>query len=157
MTVDPRAVALCSIPPAFQQAEVIAKSGQAIQRAARPSLQQFERTLVAVAALAKQRNTSSRALLQQIAIRPVTGPDIDDARQYFFRRADLAEEVQEANPGASNAPRNSVGLIEMLSTQGQLQSSFVSHQAPDRIDSDCDESQSRTGHLPAPHKTDVSQ
>lgn len=53
-------------------------------------------TYVAVSDLAKQRNTSSRSLLRQIAIRPVTGPDIDGARQYFFKRADLATGKQDA-------------------------------------------------------------
>lgn len=73
----------------FLVADVIAKGGRAVRRIALPSLQKFEETYIAVAELAKQRNTSSKSLLQQIATRPVTGPDIDGARQYFFRRADL--------------------------------------------------------------------
>lgn len=78
----------------FLIADVIAKGGHAIRRIALPSLQQFEETYIALSELAKQRNTSSRSLLRKIAIRPVTGPDIDGARQYFFRRADLAAEAQ---------------------------------------------------------------
>lgn len=83
----------------FLIADVITKGGHAVRRIALPSLQQFEETYVAVSVLAKQRNTSSRSLLQQVASRPVTGPDIDGARQYFFRRADLAAETQETING----------------------------------------------------------
>lgn len=78
----------------FLVAEVIAKNGHAIRRIALPSLQQFDQTFIGVAALAKRKKTSSRALLRQIAIRPVTGPEIDGARKYFFRRADLGAEAQ---------------------------------------------------------------
>ncbi|MDK6080432.1 hypothetical protein QPM04_25820, partial [Massilia varians] len=74
----------------FLVADVVAKGGRAFRRIALPSLQNFEETYIAVAELAKQRSTSSKALLQQITTRAVTGPDIDGARQYFFRRADLA-------------------------------------------------------------------
>ncbi len=73
----------------FLIADVITQGGHVFRRIALPSLQKFEETYIAVSKLAKQQNTSSRSLLRQIASRPVTGPDIDGARQYFFRRADL--------------------------------------------------------------------
>ncbi|WP_172670413.1 TniQ family protein [Chromobacterium subtsugae] len=49
----------------------------------------FERQYVALSTLAKEGNTSPRALLAKLTVQPVSGPTIDGCRQYFYRRTDL--------------------------------------------------------------------
>lgn len=60
----------------------------------------FRNAYVSLVEMARQRGTSSRALLATIGAEPVCGPSIDGARQYFFRRADVDG---VASPGAKIA------------------------------------------------------
>jgi hypothetical protein len=50
----------------------------------------FRSKYVSLAELAVQRLTSPRSLLAALESRPVCGPSVDGARQYFFLREDLA-------------------------------------------------------------------
>lgn len=59
-------------------------------RIAVDELTRFREAYVSLSALAKQRKTSPRALLQRLPVRPVTGPTVDGGRQYFFRRSEVA-------------------------------------------------------------------
>lgn len=52
-------------------------------------LKQFKENYVSLAELARAEHRAPRALLRELGIEPVTGPSIDGARQYFFRRGDL--------------------------------------------------------------------
>lgn len=59
-------------------------------------LQDFQRTYVSLAELARSRKTSPKALLGKLSCEPVTGPTVDGTRQYFYRIADLmAAEITE--------------------------------------------------------------
>ena len=67
----------------------------------RPSdLQSFMNQYVSLVSLAKERATVSKVLRAQLPCIPVTGPDIDGGRQYFYRRADLNQWV--CNGGEAN-------------------------------------------------------
>jgi hypothetical protein len=46
----------------------------------------FQRQYISLAALAKNSNCSPKKFLQQSSVEPVTGPDIDGGRQYFYLR-----------------------------------------------------------------------
>ena len=50
----------------------------------------FNELELAVAELARERRISSRRLLLELKVAPVSGPVIDGCRQYFFRRFDVA-------------------------------------------------------------------
>lgn len=52
-------------------------------------LQDFQRTYVSLAELARRQKTSPKALLGKLLCEPVTGPTVDGTRQYFYRIADL--------------------------------------------------------------------
>lgn len=52
----------------------------------------FQRDFVSLANLAKAAKRSPKALLDELRTRPVTGPCVDGARQYFYRREDIASE-----------------------------------------------------------------
>lgn len=52
----------------------------------------FQRDFVSLASLAKAAKRSPKALLDELETRPVTGPCVDGARQYFYRREDIARE-----------------------------------------------------------------
>lgn len=54
-------------------------------------LQLFKNEYVSLVALAKERGTVSKVLHALLPCSPVTGPDIDGGRQYFYRRGDLNE------------------------------------------------------------------
>ncbi|NOT65662.1 MAG: MerR family transcriptional regulator [Methylotenera sp.] len=49
----------------------------------------FNTHYVALAALAKSQGTSPRALLNTLKIKPITGPQVDGGRQYFYLRKQL--------------------------------------------------------------------
>lgn len=53
------------------------------------ALEQFAEAYVSLAELAKGQDTSPKALLAQLPVRPVIGPPIDGCRQYFFRKEDV--------------------------------------------------------------------
>jgi hypothetical protein len=53
------------------------------------SVGQFRTDFVALAALAKAWGRSPKALLVDMAAKPVSGPTVDGCRQYFFRRLDV--------------------------------------------------------------------
>lgn len=60
----------------------------------------FEREFIALVRLAKAAKRSPKALLDALATRPVTGPCIDGARQYFYRRAEVEAELAVPNSAA---------------------------------------------------------
>ncbi|MEE8616676.1 MAG: hypothetical protein V3V71_04115 [Roseateles sp.] len=62
-----------------------------VSRIDRDEVQAFRETYVSLATLAKSAGRAPRALLTALPVAPVTGPTLDGARQYFFRRADLPE------------------------------------------------------------------
>lgn len=76
------------------EATLFERKGRIIRRISLPSLQRFQEEYVSLAALAKQSNVSSSALLKRLVANPVTGPRIDGGRQYFFRRKDVDESLQ---------------------------------------------------------------
>lgn len=59
-------------------------------RVTKPFVTEFRRNFVSLSELAKVCGTRSKTLLGQISATPVIGPDVDGARQYFFRRSDVA-------------------------------------------------------------------
>jgi hypothetical protein len=74
-------------------------------RVAVDELERFRETYISLAALAKQRKTSSQALLCKLCVGPVTGPTVDGGRQYFLRRSEVAprsalERDEVADPSA---------------------------------------------------------
>lgn len=56
----------------------------------RDELDTFQREYVSLAELARERRISSRRLLLELKVAPVSGPAVDGCRQYFFRRFDVA-------------------------------------------------------------------
>ncbi len=71
-------------------------SNRAEVRVRSVDLQDFQRTYVSLAELARSRKTSPKALLGKLPCEPVTGPTVDGTRQYFYRIADLmAAEITE--------------------------------------------------------------
>jgi len=69
------------------------KGGISYKRISLSSLEHFREQYVSLAALAKHKKTSAKAMLRLIGARPVTGPNVDGARQYFYRRADIPDEL----------------------------------------------------------------
>lgn len=69
-------------------------------------LQAFRETYVSLATLAKATGKAPRALLKALQVAPVTGPAVDGARQYFFRRTDLhragLEDLEKVSAGSSS-------------------------------------------------------
>ncbi len=63
----------------------------------------FEREFIALVRLARAAKRSPKALLDALATRPVTGPCIDGARQYFYRRDEVEGELA--------VPKTAAGLI----------------------------------------------
>jgi DNA-binding transcriptional MerR regulator len=63
------------------------------RRVADRDLEEFEATFVSLVRLASTAHRVPRALLQEIAAQPVCGPHVDGVRQYFYRRADVAEQA----------------------------------------------------------------
>jgi len=59
------------------------------------SLEKFRQSFVSLKELACQAQTSPKALLGRLDVRPVAGPTVDGNRQYFYRRADLAQPFVE--------------------------------------------------------------
>lgn len=75
-------------------------------RKVRPSdLAAFDRDFVSLACLAKAANRSPKALLGELETRPVTGPCVDGARQYFYRRAEVEAELVVPKSPAGLASR----------------------------------------------------
>jgi hypothetical protein len=60
-----------------------------IRRIPSAAIDNFRRTYVSLAQLARARGSSPKAVLDSLIVRPVIGPTIDGCRQYFFLRADL--------------------------------------------------------------------
>lgn len=58
-------------------------------RVHRVAIDAFRRTYVPLAEIAKVRGTSPRHMLSLLSARPVCGPTVDGARQYFYRRTDI--------------------------------------------------------------------
>lgn len=59
------------------------------QRVSDDELNTFRLNFISLADLARCWKCSPRALLLRISSRPICGPSIDGARQYFFRRSDI--------------------------------------------------------------------
>lgn len=72
-------------------ARFVESKGRVIRRISLSSLEKFEREYVSLASLAKQSNVSPKALLTHLTVDAATGPRIDGGRQYFFRRAEVAD------------------------------------------------------------------
>jgi TniQ len=56
-------------------------------------IEKFKNTYISSANLALSAGTSSKAFVERLrmrGIRPITGPDLDRCRQYFFRREDVS-------------------------------------------------------------------
>lgn len=70
-------------------ATLIPAKGRIFKRISQSSLLRFKEDYVSLAELAKAQGTSSNTLLKRIGATPITGPQIDGGRQYFFRRLDL--------------------------------------------------------------------
>lgn len=65
------------------------ESGRAIRLVPAEALAEFKREYVAAAELAQSVGTSPRCLVDALdaqGIKPITGPGVDDGRQFFFRR-----------------------------------------------------------------------
>lgn len=75
------------------------ENGRALHLVPAEALAKFSRDYVAAAELADSARTSARHLVDELVsqgIKPVTGPSIDDSRQYFFERAPAARAVERA-------------------------------------------------------------
>ncbi|MGX9937781.1 hypothetical protein ACVFVO_20540 [Advenella kashmirensis] len=59
------------------------------RRVALEALNKFQSEYVALAELARVNKCSPRAMKRFLNCSPVTGPEVDDNRQYFYRRSDL--------------------------------------------------------------------
>jgi len=59
------------------------------RRVTTDAIEKFQAEYVSLSVLAKVRESSVRAMKKTLICNPVTGPEIDGARQYFYRRADL--------------------------------------------------------------------
>ena len=59
------------------------------RRVALETLNEFQSEYVALAELARVNKCSPRAMKRFLSCSPVTGPEVDDNRQYFYRRSDL--------------------------------------------------------------------
>lgn len=75
------------------------ENGRALRLVPAETLARFKRDYVAAAELAESVGTSARSLVDELAsqgINPVTGPGVDDSRQYFFERVPAAMAVERA-------------------------------------------------------------
>jgi len=75
-------------------AELIVKRDIPFTRIPLSNLEKFRQTYVPVMQLARQQRTTSIALMNRLAAKPVTGPKVDGGRQYFFKRDDLQGDIQ---------------------------------------------------------------
>lgn len=73
-------------------ADLIPGSRAMIKRIPNDSLTAFRQEYVALTTLAKIANIWITTLLKKLNVPPVTGPQIDGSRQYFYRRADLQKQ-----------------------------------------------------------------
>lgn len=60
------------------------------QRMSGADIELFQATYVSLADLAREGKRSPRALLAELSATPVCGPAVDGARQYFYRRSEIA-------------------------------------------------------------------
>lgn len=81
----------------------IERSGNA-RRISNVEIGRFKETYVAASDLSKMLNTSSRGLIARTQVTPVTGPNVDGKRQYFFKRSDSELILSQASRSASIAP-----------------------------------------------------
>lgn len=98
-----------------------ASDGGANGRKVSPSdLAAFERDFVSLVSLSKVAKRSPRALLDALQVRPVTGPCIDGARQYFYRRDEVeAEQAVPTSPaGFVDRVQRHRPMVGPLTTQG---------------------------------------
>lgn len=65
---------------------------------------EFQSTYVAATEVAQALGTSPKALLSQISIQPVSGPTINDCRQYFFKRSDIESLLNRASRKQPQSP-----------------------------------------------------
>jgi hypothetical protein len=59
------------------------------------SLQRFQLDYVSLSELSARSGKSPRRLLRELTARPVTGPQVDGARQYFFRRTEIFSQEEQ--------------------------------------------------------------
>jgi len=65
------------------------ESGRAVRLVPAEALAEFKRDYIAAAELAHSTGTSARSLIEALdaqGVKPITGPGVDDGRQYFFER-----------------------------------------------------------------------
>lgn len=72
-----------------------ARTTSSVRRIRASDLRAFQSNYVSLAELARHRRCSPRSLLAAINAVPVSGPSVDGARQYFFRRIDISVEQHE--------------------------------------------------------------
>lgn len=65
------------------------EGGRSGRRVTPAHLSEFRKTYISLRELARARKQSPRSALGQIHAKPVCGPSVDGARQYFFRRSDF--------------------------------------------------------------------
>ena len=65
------------------------RTTSSVRQISASDLRAFQSNYVSLAELARHRRCSPRSLLAAINAVPVSGPSVDGARQYFFRRIDL--------------------------------------------------------------------
>lgn len=71
------------------EATLTSKGGKVFKQISREILKRFHSEFISLAAMARERKTSSNALLKKIHATAVCGPKVDGSRQYFFRRGDV--------------------------------------------------------------------
>lgn len=59
------------------------------------SLQRFRSDYVSLSELSARSGKAPRRLLRELTARPVTGPQVDGARQYFFRRTEIFSQEEQ--------------------------------------------------------------
>lgn len=72
-----------------------ARTTSSVRQIRASDLRAFQSNYVSLAELARHRRCSPRSLLVAINAIPVSGPSVDGARQYFFRRKDFSVEQHE--------------------------------------------------------------
>ncbi|MEX3639197.1 hypothetical protein [Paraburkholderia sp. BR14320] len=73
------------------QCEIVDDGRKTYRHVHRRSIDDFRAAFVSLVEIARRHRSSSRRMLGMIDARPVCGPTIDGARQYFYRREDVKD------------------------------------------------------------------
>lgn len=76
------------------------------RRVSREDISLFQATFVSLAELAEIQHKSVRTLLRELRAAPACGPSMDGFRQYFYRRAEVAELLDESHQDLVKGERN---------------------------------------------------